>query len=485
MKIAKRILLIGSIFFILLSHIKFELSQAERIDESIVIQQETNLDLWENAVTIQEPSLEEIGFLNKDNFTTEIEASINQDVKLELDEVNEGITETVIALEETEEVVEDSLAVSPEKKDALKESESVEAATDEVIEREVIINLEVGGVELSEESKFNLLDERHEENSQSDMLNKVEEDKQSLPLKATPLIGLIDVGILKNTKLTATHSTISGGEEKITLKYEGQSLLNLGVLENTYVIFQLPTEVIESLNVQSVKASYDVPGLLLGRNKGEFSSGEITFSGNQVILNSKSILSLSLLAKYYFILEFTMDALPETEDGQYLFKAEATKQIVDLGVLAGNVATATLDAPLKPRILGFQFIPETLQFNTTEINTKPMLVQRVDANWSMEVKDTRGVNSSWRITAETMEPFTSINNPSHVLTDAMIYVDEQDHEHTLTAGPIEVFNGTTGVDTITSVNWSSNRGLLLRVDPTEVYAESYATTIIWTLVDAP
>jgi hypothetical protein len=288
------------------------------------------------------------------------------------------------------------------------------------------------------------------------------------------------VGLLDNVRLIATRETI-GGKEKVTLALSGRSILNLGLLNSTYVIFQLPPEIAGIAH--NMKATYDVPGLIL-RNRGSFRQDEIKIQGNQVYIDFKRLITINIISNYYFNLEFTVEALPPNSSGIYTFRSQATRQLVNLSELETTepVGKDTLDAPLS--VLEFSIVPSALPFNATKISSKHVLIQRQDPNWGLQVRDTRGQGKSWRITAQVARPLTSVNDPSKILQDALVYRNANGST-SLSNGPVEVFRGTTGNNPLTNVSWSSNQGPLIQVIPSEASADQYATTITWTLVDAP
>ena len=109
------------------------------------------------------------------------------------------------------------------------------------------------------------------------------------------------------------------------------------------------------------------------------------------------------------------------------------------GYMSESTKVTVLEAILK-----FHSVPETLAFQSTEISSKPTYIKREDSNWNIRVWDTRGEGSTWRLLAEATEPLTSVENPSHTLPNALIYIDEYKNEYSLTNGPVEVYKGTTG-----------------------------------------
>lgn len=151
---------------------------------------------------------------------------------------------------------------------------------------------------------------------------------------------------------------------------------------------------------------------------------------------------------------------------------------------AGNVSEAS-EVTVIEATVSFLYVPESILFEPIEIDSKPVVAQRQDPDWSIEVIDTRGEGSNWRLTAQAEQPLVSMSDSSRTLPNPLVYVDEQNYSQSLASGPVEVFSGVTGADPITSVYWEENQGPLVQITPTDAYAETYSTTITWELVDAP
>ena len=95
--------------------------------------------------------------------------------------------------------------------------------------------------------------------------------------------GLLDLKLLSDTKMDATHSKLPDGRHKIILNYSGWGVLDVSLLGSTMLIFQLPPEIVNAINGEIV-ATYDVPAITaLGvdviRKIGNFENNEI--DGNQ------------------------------------------------------------------------------------------------------------------------------------------------------------------------------------------------------------
>lgn len=371
-----------------------------------------------------------------------------------------------------------------------KNQEVINKESDEPNEPEREVEKTDSSEEQTKEKQPNSSIEQAEEkdsNGNPDVEENEEESKEKDGLdyeQVAPQQGLIDVGLLTDVELTANH-TIENGQDHISLKLTGQAVLTLGVLQSTYVIFQLPPEITNVVKEESLEATYDVPRLLgIGRRTGEFSKSDIKVDGNQIYINFKEILALSIGGRYEFTLDFDINTLPSSYEENYTFYGQTTSQIIiDISLIDLNkLGKATISAPDGK--LSFHFIPETLVFETTELPTQRTRINRQNPNWGMEVKDTRRERSAWKIHAQAA-PLTSVENTLHQLPNALIYMDEQQNKSIISSEAITVFSSEGGPDEITRVQWKENEGPLIQVGPGEAVPGEYETMITWTLVDAP
>lgn len=134
--------------------------------------------------------------------------------------------------------------------------------------------------------------------------------------------------------------------------------------------------------------------------------------------------------------------------------------------------------------LSFHSVPAVLQFEPTVIQSKRVNVLRQESDWTIEILDTRGQGSGWRLMAYAELPLTSVTS-AHTLPDALVYIDESGIHHPITDEAIEVYAGTTEHERIIPVNWQADRGLLLNLVPADAFAEEYRTAITWVLSDVP
>jgi hypothetical protein len=117
-----------------------------------------------------------------------------------------------------------------------------------------------------------------------------------------------------------------------------------------------------------------------------------------------------------------------------------------------------------------------------QIPNQPTYSKRND-DWDILVKDTRGVGSSWRLTATLTDEFS--DSQGHFLRDALKFVNEDGIETTMALGvETNVYEMITQDEQNVSINWESDKGILLKIDPF-VYIGDYTGKINWHLIDAP
>lgn len=461
---------------------------------------------------------------------------------------------------------------------------------------------------------------------------------------------LIDIRLLSDPSLTAQHTTLANGRERITLNYTGHGALKLGPLINTYSIFHLPPELMNAISPENLAASYEVrnpAGNVRGRGSFRAENIHLDPMRNQVYINFHRAVFAGR-SSYTFTLTIDLEGLLPNRTGEYVFLSDTTNKLVDLLVVSGNPARATLAAPQFPEApvihvpvyttdtnvtgtgepnttkilqigneeyidrvdaqgnfsvaipaqeagteirgkirkeqghesdeavavvieapdtipsdapivdpvysndtivtgrgeagttvvltingteyegtvdesgnysiaiptleadtiisavlideagnvsestevtvmeatISFYRVPEFLSFDSAVIQPGIVRVPRQDPDWSLEVIDTRGPGSAFRVLAEAKQPLVTADG-SHVLPEALVYVDEKFNSHSLLDGPVQVYAGQTGAQPITSIRWAPDRGPLVEVNAENAYAEDYAASITWTLVDAP
>lgn len=134
--------------------------------------------------------------------------------------------------------------------------------------------------------------------------------------------------------------------------------------------------------------------------------------------------------------------------------------------------------------LEFKTVPSELAFKSTVIPTVKTTIQRQEPDWSIIISDSRILSTDWNLYASIKKPFTSVSN--HTIEDALVFIDEKDENFVINSEPIKIYSGNeVSSPTDTTIKWSENRGILLTINPQNILAESYSTTITWTLSDAP
>lgn len=134
--------------------------------------------------------------------------------------------------------------------------------------------------------------------------------------------------------------------------------------------------------------------------------------------------------------------------------------------------------------LEFKTVPSELAFKSTVIPTVKTTIQRQEPDWSIIISDSRILSTDWNLYASIKKPFTSVSN--HTIEDALVFIDEKDENFVINSEPTEIYSGNkVSSPTDTTIKWSENKGMLLTVNPQNILAESYSTTITWTLSDAP
>lgn len=175
------------------------------------------------------------------------------------------------------------------------------------------------------------------------------------------------------------------------------------------------------------------------------------------------------------------------ENGELIWSTPGDNQLTWSNYVTIGNASSVFNGQVLQTNKGFLYfnqIPDSINFQTTTIPSKETIIQRDNSNWEMTVYDELS-GRGWHITATTDTPLISTSNSSHKLLNALVYVDDVGNTTPLSKTPLKVFEYTTGTESIIPVNWDANKGILLKINPTEVYAETYTTTINWTLTDAP
>ena len=135
--------------------------------------------------------------------------------------------------------------------------------------------------------------------------------------------------------------------------------------------------------------------------------------------------------------------------------------------------------------LEFTNIPQPISFGNNPIPKEQTIYQRVLPTWSIEISDHRTTGVNWQLLAKVDSPFMPTNQNLPPLSAQLVYIDENNHETTLSSTPILIASQIGG-NSNTHISWNENKGILLKVDPGNIYSNTnYQTTIEWILQDAP
>ncbi len=234
---------------------------------------------------------------------------------------------------------------------------------------------------------------------------------------------------------------------------------------------------LQTLNLQNVRV---------------MSMGELSLKTNPISdasVNITGITNPSSNLKAEFLLDSVMRSIEGTSDSSGSFSLTLPEPLpLDTSVVVtandnfkNRSETLTV---VYTGALEFKTVPSVIAFKNTVIPTIKTVVPRQDTDWSIVISDSRLESSDWNLYASIKAPFTSANN--HTLKDALVFIDENSKIFVINNKPTKVYSGkSVSSPTDTTIKWSENQGMLLDIMPQDILDESYATTITWTLSDAP
>ena len=174
-------------------------------------------------------------------------------------------------------------------------------------------------------------------------------------------------------------------------------------------------------------------------------------------------------------------------DGKFSVEIPEQKPGTKISVMvideAGNKSEKTVVEVMEATII-FSKVPEELSFKETTIKSNPETIRipRENRDWEMEVKDTRGQGSKFKILAES-GPLKAVNS-NHTLSEALVYIDGNSESQSLEEQQL-VYSGETGQQQKTKIFWNEDEGPMIEINPLLATEDSYETSINWTLVNGP
>lgn len=164
------------------------------------------------------------------------------------------------------------------------------------------------------------------------------------------------------------------------------------------------------------------------------------------------------------------NALPEGTEIQFLANSPAHFIYQEKTITVVYSGELTLDSA-----------PKTIQFQMIPFSTSPVLCAR-STEVQIQVTDTRIYSSNWTLLAAIDHNLTS--STGLVLTDSIVYIDTDNTITPLSTSPIVVYRGenNSGKTKITTVNWATEQGIILRVENEAIEnGVQYEATITWTI----
>ncbi|MGE6555254.1 hypothetical protein [Exiguobacterium artemiae] len=298
--------------------------------------------------------------------------------------------------------------------------------------------------------------------------------KEPVPKQQAVTPRLAGIAVLGNSSLSVTYNATT---KTIQLVNDVSSLLNAN-LSSSYIIFRLPSEVMQSIEANSVQLQYRYSGLLgIGTRTVEVVP-VIDRTNNQIYADVSSFLKLSLLSNDRFTLSFKVGQLPVGLDKTYTFKSALVDGLIDLNVLSGNTATATLG-------IGPTFsltVPSTLDFGSHELTGRETIISRLEP-MKISIAHENATGYNWRLQASLTRPLTSTEGD--VLKD-VLYFKTSTKKQLLQATEIEVANGQmTGNQNQSPLTYAKEEGIILDLTGKYATPSTYSADIQWSLVNAP
>ncbi|MGI1807135.1 hypothetical protein ACRPK8_15565 [Exiguobacterium sp. TDN 0502] len=305
-----------------------------------------------------------------------------------------------------------------------------------------------------------------------DELNVPEQPELSQEKRQTIAPALAGVALLGASSLSAAYSAET---KTITLENTVSGLLSLN-LTSGYIIFQLPKEVMQSIDSGSVLLQYRYSGVLGSQTRNV--TATIDPINNQIYADVSALLKVSLLSSDRFTLSFDVGKLPVGVDRTYTFRSVLADGLIDLNLLSTGMATATLGIGPTFGLL----VPATLDFGSHELTGHDTLIPRLSP-MIIEISHENAAGYNWQLQASLSRPLTSTDND--VLSD-VLYFKTASKTQLLQATAIEIATGTMSASSNqTPLIYAENEGIILDLTGKYPKPSSYSADIQWSLVNAP
>lgn len=325
--------------------------------------------------------------------------------------------------------------------------------------------------EKSKELQEQLSEEKKEPSREKLQAPEVEK-KESIPKEQAVTPRLAGVALLGNSSLNATYNATT---KTIELVNDVSSLLNLNI-SSGYIIFRLPPEVMQSIEANSVQLQYRYSVLIGTRTVAV--EPVIDRINNQIYADVGAFLKLSLLSNDRFTLSFKVGQLPIGLNKMYTFKSALVDGLIDLNVLSGNTATATLGIGPTFSLI----VPSMLDFGSHELTGRETIISRLEP-MTISIAHENATGYNWRLQAGLTRPLTSTEGD--VLKD-VLYFKTATTKQLLQATAIEVASGQmTSNQNQTPLTYAKEEGIILDLTGKYATPSTYSADIQWSLINAP
>ena len=154
-----------------------------------------------------------------------------------------------------------------------------------------------------------------------------------------------------------------------------------------------------------------------------------------------------------------------------------------------GLTSLTSTEDVQPAPIPIAIVSGPLDFGTVTIGSDVPL-KFLEEPLEIEVHDTRGVNDKWELQARIDKPLAT--ETGHILPNALgFYEDNEFRAFTINASEtkgnaIAIRSGTTKDHNKVQFKWipDDKQGPAIKIDHSAVYAETYSTDVIWTLVNS-
>lgn len=295
--------------------------------------------------------------------------------------------------------------------------------------------------------------------------------------------GVLGLSLLSDIRLEGEFD----GNNQITLRVIGRGLLNLNVLKDRYVLFNLPDSLFPYIDETSLSGTYNVPsinliGAEIGRNSGSITSTQWTIDENrkQIAFRANQFLSVSLLSvsTYTFELTFRVNGFPLITPQQYDFYGHLTNDLVDIRALSDGRDQWTLvlkDDEIPALSL---VVPEQINFGNFEVEPNMRRINRHEP-MTVTVFHSRAKGTSWKLTAQA----SPLQSPSHTLKNTVFFTRKDGTTVTLEQGAQLIETGIMA-DVPTILDYGIDEGIHLDLQQQTPQPGTYNTIIEWTLIDS-